>query len=1020
MKNYQKFNNIVGWAVFIIASYVYIATIEPTASFWDCGEYISSSYKLMVGHPPGAPLFQMIARIFSLLAGGNVLKVAPWINVMSALCSGFTILFMFWSITMIAKKIVLSSGPMNQNKMWAVFGSAAVGSLAYTFSDTFWFSAVEGEVYAMASLFTALTVWMMLKWEVESDEKYSLRWIVLIGYTVGLSIGVHLLCLLTIPSMVFIYYFKKYPFSVWGFIKISVLAISLVGLVLSGIIPWIIKLAWLFERFFVNSVGLPFNSGTIIYFVLLLFGIVFGLYYTHKHNKVIANTIILCFTFLLIGYSSFLMLVIRSNANTPLNENSPTDAMGLEAYLGREQYGDWPLLSGPYYNAPVTGRSDGNPVYKKDIQKKEYVIVDEKKGIIPEYDDRFTTLFPRMHGTRADQIAAYKLWGDIKGIPIAVSEQGGKRETLYRPTFGENLKFFFSYQIGHMYLRYFMWNFAGRQNDIQGEGSPTEGNWISGIKFLDEMRLGPQSNLPDSLEKNKGRNKYFLLPLILGLIGLFYNIKKDYKSTIVVAFLFIMTGLAIIVYLNQTPYQPRDRDYAYAASFYAFAFWIALGVLALIEYLNKFINGKASVILCTALTLLLVPCIMAKENWDDHDRSNRYTSCDVARNYLESCAPNAILFTNGDNDTFPLWYLQEVEGVRTDVKVCNLSLLNTDWYIDNMMRHKTYDAEPIPVTISPDKYIQGTRDVVYIIEDERIKGNQELRDLLKFATNDQNRYPTPSGPIDYVPTNKFKLTVDSDAVKKNNVVAAKDDNLIVPSIDWTFSGNVIMKNDLILLDILANNNWKRPIYFAITTGKESYIGLEDYFQLEGLAYRFVPIKYASTDGQMGRINTAIMYNNMMNKFRWGNMKDPKVYLNEDNIRLTMNFRNNFARLANALLDEHKVDSAKAVLDKCFEVMPEKSVPYNFYVYPLAEAYYRAGAFDKGNAISERLINISEQELKYYFSFNKSYASAIDKEKQFALGILQRINQIATKYGQTDTAKKAEDLFNNYYKLYSVN
>jgi len=1020
MKNYQKLNNIIGWFVFAIATFTYVATIEPTASFWDCGEYIATSFKLMVGHPPGAPLFQLIGRVFSLLAFGDVTKVAMWVNVMSALCSSFTILFLFWSITMIAKKIVLRSGAMDQNKMMAVFGSAVVGSLAYAFSDTFWFSAVEGEVYAMSSFLTALVFWMMLKWEVEADDKYSFRWIILISYIMGLSIGVHLLNLLTIPALVLLYYFKKYTFSVKGFIKASVFSLFLLVLVQNIIIPWVVKMDWLFEKFFVNALGLPFNVGSVVYFVLLISAIVWGLYYTHKHKKVVANTAILCFTFLIMGYSSFFMLIIRSNANTPINENSPTDALGLQAYLAREQYGDWPILYGPYFNAPVVGREDGNPVYKKDTLKNQYVIVDERKGIIPQYDERFMTFFPRMHGTRADQISAYKSFGDIKGIPIEVSQQGGKRETLYRPTFSENLKFFFTYQIGHMYLRYFMWNFAGRQNDIQGEGNPTEGNWISGIKFLDEMRLGPQAGIPDGLANNKGRNKYYLLPLILGLIGFFFHVKKDYKDSIVVTLLFVMTGLAIIVYLNQTPYQPRERDYAYAASFYAFAIWIGLGVLALIEYLNKLIKTPYSVVLCTALTLLLVPGIMAKENWNDHTRAKRYTARDVALNYLESCAPNAILFTNGDNDTFPLWYLQEVEGIRTDVKVCNLSLLNTDWYIDNMMRHKTYKADPIPVSMTPDKYIQGTRDVVYIIEDERLKDYVEVRNVINFCTKDENRYPTPSGPIDYSPTSKFKLTVDSLAVMQTKTLPVKDTGLIVPAVEWTYNGSVIMKNNLIVLDILANNNWKRPIYFAITTGKESYIGLEDYFQLEGLAYRFVPVKYESKDGQIGRINTTIMYDNMMNKFKWGNMNDPDVNLNEDNIRLAMNFRNNFARLANALLDENKVDSAKAVLDRCFEVMPEKTIPYNYYVYPLAEAYYKAGAFDKGNAISERLINISESELKYYFSFNNKFAAAVDKDKQFALGILQRINQIASRYQQTAVAKKAEDLFNNYYKLYSVN
>ncbi|MDD3878304.1 MAG: DUF2723 domain-containing protein [Bacteroidales bacterium] len=782
MKDYQKYNNIIGWIIFIIASATYLLTIEPTTSFWDCGEYIATSYKLMVGHPPGAPMFQLIGRFFTLFAFGDVTKIAMMINIMSALCSSFTILFLFWSITMFAKKIVSNGLEMTKAQMFAVFGSASVGALAYTFSDTFWFSAVEGEVYAMSSFLTALVFWAMLKWENEADKPYNLRWIVLIGYIVGLSIGVHLLNLLTIPAMVFIYYFKKYKVTPIGFIKTTLLSVILLVIVQNGIIPWIVKVDWLFEKFFVNSLGAPFNTGTFVYFILLIGGIVLGLFYTRKANKVLANTIILCFTFIVIGYSSFLMLVIRSNANTPINENSPTDALGLMAYLGREQYGDWPISYGQYYNAPVVGRKDGNPVYKKDTQTGEYIIVDERKGIIPEYDPRFMTVFPRMHGSRADQISAYEIWGNIKGTPIQVTQYNGTKETIYRPTFGENIRFFFSYQIGHMYWRYFMWNFVGRQNDIQGHGSPLDGNWISGISFIDEMRLGPQTNMPLHLENNKGRNKYYFLPLILGLLGFLFHMKKNYKDTLIVGLLFFMTGIAIIIYLNQTPYQPRERDYAYAASFYAFAFWIAIGVLAIIEKIRTLIDEKLAVLVTTLITLLLVPGIMAKENWDDHNRSNRYTARDVALNYLESCAPNSILFTNGDNDTFPLWYLQEVEGIRTDVKVCNLSLLNTDWYIDNMMRNKTYEADPIPLSLTPDRYIQGTRDVIYFIPDPRLTQPIEVKELIAFAADDRNKYPTQGGSVGYFPTKKFKLSVDSATVVNNGTVPIELANQILPAI----------------------------------------------------------------------------------------------------------------------------------------------------------------------------------------------------------------------------------------------
>ncbi|MDD3876742.1 MAG: DUF2723 domain-containing protein [Bacteroidales bacterium] len=1019
MANYQRYNNIIGWLVFIIASVVYILTIEPTSSFWDCGEYIATSYKLMVGHPPGAPMFQLIGRFFSLFAFGDVTKVAWTVNLMSGLSSSFTILFLFWSITMLAKKLVTSNEEMSSTKMFAIFGSGIVGALAYTFSDTFWFSAVEGEVYAMSSFLTAVVFWAMLKWETEADKPTSLRWIVLIAYIMGLSIGVHLLNLLTIPAMVFIYYFKKYKVSPWGFVKTSFLAVILLTFVQNGIIPWIIKLDWLFEKFFVNALGLPFHLGSIFYFAIIIAGIVFGLLYTKKHQKVIANTLILCFAFILIGYSSFFMLVIRSNANTPINENSPTDALGLMAYLGREQYGDWPIAYGPYYNAPTVGIKNGNPVYKKDTASKSYIIIDDGKSIDREYDERFMTIFPRMHGTRGDQVSAYQLWGDIKGTPIQVTQQDGTREVVYRPTFGENLRFFFRYQIGHMYWRYFMWNFAGRQNDIQGHGSPIEGNWLSGITFIDEMRLGPQLNQPFHMLINKANNKYYFLPLILGFIGLFFHLRRGYKDALIVGLLFLMTGFAIILYLNQTPYQPRERDYAYAASFYAFAIWIGLGVFAIINFLNKYFQGKFVAIITIIASLFLVPGIMAKENWDDHDRSHSYKVKDIALNYLESCAPNAILFTNGDNDTFPLWYLQEVEGIRTDVKVCNLSLLNADWYIDNMMRHRTYDAPPIPLTLTPEKYIARTRNIVYIIPDARLTGYYDLRELIDFAADDSKKMRTQSGMIEYIPTNKFSIKVDSSIVVNNGTVRPEQANEIVPVLEWTFNQEYILKNHLIVLDILASNNWERPVYFATSVGQDNFLGLENYFQLEGMAYRLVPFKTLSSDGQPGKVNTEILYDNMMNKFRWGNISDPRSHLMQDNTKVSFYMlRNAFSRLAHELVNENKMDSAIAVLDKCFEEIPETSVPYNLYMFSLVEAYYRAGATEKANALSERVIELAESELSYYFKFGPKFNNALDNDIQLSLGLLQRVFQVTARFEQTEISEKAKLLFQSYYQMYS--
>jgi len=1020
MEKYQKLNNIIGWGVFAISLIVYTLTLEPTASFWDCGEFIATAFKLQVGHPPGAPLFQMLGRFFSLFAFGDTSKVAYMINFMSALSSAFTILFLYWSITLLAKKIATANAEMNQTKMLTIFGSGIVGALAYTFSDSFWFSAVEAEVYAMSSFLTAFVFWAILKWESQYDRKDNLKWLVMIAYVMGLSIGVHLLNLLTIPAIVFVFYFKKFKPSFRGIIVAGVISILLLALVQNIIIPGVIKFDWWFEKFFVNSLGLPFHTGTIVYFVILIGGIVWGLMYTQKHKKVIANTVILCFTFLIIGYSSFMMLVIRSNANTPINENTPKDALGLAAYLAREQYGDWPLLKGPYYNAPMIDAKDGNPVYNKDHETGKYVITNPRTALIPVYDPEFTTIFPRMHSGREEShVSAYKQWGKVKGVPIQYTGPDGKTEIIEKPTFGENLRFFFSYQVGHMYVRYFMWNFAGRQNDIQGHGGVMEGNWLSGISFIDQFFLGPRHNVPDHIKNNPGHNKFYMLPLILGLIGFFFHVKRNYKDTIVVGLLFILTGFAIIIYLNQTPYQPRERDYAYAASFYAFAIWIGIGVMAISDALSKYLKGKLAPILTTIVTLALVPGIMAAEGWDDHDRSNRYTARDIASNYLESCAPNAIIFTNGDNDTFPLWYAQEVENMRPDIKIVNLSLLNTDWYIDYMIRHKTYDAEPLPFTMKPIQYRDGTRDMVYMVENENITGYTNLMDVIQFVASDniRTKVRTQRGAEDYMPTKKFSLPVDSAKVVANGTVAPEDAHLIVKNVEWKIDRYGLQKNHLMALDFLATNNWDRPVYFAITTGGDSYLGLEEYFQLEGMAYRLVPIKHNNEDGQIGRINTTILYNNVMNKFKWGNMNQEGVYMNEDNIRLSTNIKNVFARLALALISENKNDSAIAVIDKAIEMMPENKMPYNYYNLLMAEAYYKTGSFDKGNAIIERMIDVNAESLAYYFTFPSRFAGAINFDKQSALAMLQRIVQITDEYKQEEQANLASEFFDMYYQKY---
>jgi hypothetical protein len=1018
MNLFRRVNNITGWVVFAIASTVYLLTAEPTTSFWDCGEYIATAFKLQVGHPPGAPLFQMIGRFFSLFAFGNTANVAFMVNAMSALSSGFTILFLFWSITHLTRKLVSTEGTSMGGEIFTIIGSGLVGALAYTFSDSFWFSAVEGEVYAMSSFFTAFVFWAMLKWEDVAEQPHSIRWIVLIAFMVGLSIGVHLLNLLAIPAITLIFYFKKYKPTTKGIVYALIASVILIGLIMSLIVPWIVKLAGLFELFFVNTIGLPFNVGTIIYFILLITGIIWGLHYTRLKKKVLWNTIILSFAFILIGYSSFFMLIIRSNANTPINENQPSNAISLLSYLNREQYGDWPLLKGPYYNAPVVDREDGNPVYRRDDAAGKYVIIDAKKDMEPVYDPAFTTIFPRMWSSNERAHAdAYKKWGNIKGTPITITNQDGESETVYRPTFRENLRFFFNYQLKYMYIRYFMWNFAGKQNDTQGFGNDLDGNWISGINWLDEMRLGPQDNLPESME-SKGRNKFYLLPFLLGLVGAIWHTNRNYKDALVVAMLFIMTGLAIVVYLNQYAYQPRERDYAYAASFYAFSIWIGLGVAAIVHLLKKYLNVRTAGILTTAVCLAAVPGIMAAEGWDDHDRSDRYTAREMARNYLESCAPNAILFTMGDNDTFPLWYAQDVEGIRTDVRVVNLSLLGADWYIEQMKR-KVYDSEPVPFSLTYNQFRSGTREVVYLSNDKRLKDPVDLKELFDIIHSNPQALQVNSsvGLVDYIPSNRFSISVDSAKVVSNGTVPPEDAPFIVDALTWTINRGLLTKSYLMVIDLLAHNNWERPVYFSTTAGESSYIGLNDYLRLEGMALRLVPVKKPSDQNTIGHINTGLLYDRLMNTFRFGNMEKPGVYLDETNRRMITNLRTNFGRLAEQLAAEGKNREAIAVCDRCLEFAPDQAVRFNFFILPIAETYLKAGATDKGNSLLERLFQLYAENLNYYFRFPGNRIAQFDYEMQQSLAVINQISKVADQNNNGKLAEKARTELEKQYERY---
>ena len=1062
MKTFRKLNNLLGWLVFALSSWVYLSTVEPTASWWDCGEYISTAFKLQVGHPPGAPFFQLLGRFFSLFAFGDTSKVALMVNMMSALSSSATILFLFWSITMLGLKFTKDE-EISTGRMYAILGSGLVGALAYTFSDSFWFSAVEGEVYAMSSFFTAIVFWAILKWDQVADQPHSQRWIILIAYLMGLSIGVHLLNLLAIPAIALVFYFRKYKTTWNGVVLTLGISFFILSFIMFMVIPYTVFLAGKYEILFVNNFGLPFNSGTLFYFLVLMgmliwsirftyqtkhttlnyiiggalllllsifslttfggFILVVGVYYWYKSNpgrlnrsqvRSAANTVFMSIAFLLIGYSSFFMLVIRANTNTPINENDPSDAVSLLSYLNREQYGTWPIAYGQYYNAPqdkADPSDDATPFYVKDTKKGKYIMTDDRKNTIPNYDKSFCTLFPRMwSNSKPSHIAAYKSWGKIKGTPIDVVNEEGKTETLYKPTFVENVRFFLGYQVGHMYMRYFFWNFVGRQNDIQGEGGIRYGNWISGIPVIDNANLGDQSNLPDSMT-NAARNKFYFLPLLLGLLGLWFHLRKHTDGFIVVLLLFFMTGLAIVLYLNITPNQPRERDYAFAGSFYAFAIWIGLGVMALWDLLKK-INEKYIAIPITVVCLLLVPGIMAKEGWDDHTRANKYAARDFAINYLNSCAPNAILITNGDNDTFPLWYAQEVEGIRTDVRVVNYMLSSGDWYVHQLMR-KVYDSDALPFTLSYDQYNKGINEVSAY--SGQIQERVELQDLIDLIASDDpaSRFMSGARSIAIYPTKKVRITVDSASMVKNGIVPANLADRVVGTVEWDIKSNYLYKNDLMLLDFLAKNRFKRPVYFVSPAAMSDAVDVDKYCYQEGFIYRFMPVKLDDRDfiKGVGSVNSLASYDILMNKCKWGNLNMPGVYVDPESSRNVMMPKQDFARLARKLVIENKNDSAVKVCDYVQQIFPNNKIHFDYYMIQFVDVYYKAGAFEKGNKLAEKLMHIYQQNTDYYLSLNPEFRVNYDDDLGEAFGFFNSMKQIADQYNQKVISQKVDTFLN---------
>jgi len=1015
MGSYRRLNNITGWMIFAVSALVYLLTLEPTVSFWDCGEFILSAFRLQVGHPPGAPLFVMIGRIASLFAGGDTSKVALMINILSALSSAFAIMFLFWTITHLIRRVLSRYSSLEAKHIPVILAGGITGALAYTFSDTFWFSAVEGELYALSSLVTGLVFWGMLKWEEEADETYAGRWIILIAYVMGLSLGIHRLNLLVIPALVFVFYFRRYEITTGGIIKTFLVAVLILGSVVFVLIPGIPKIAGWFELLFVNVFGLPFNTGLFIYILFIITGLVYGIRYSLAKKKIVLNYVLTILTVILIGYSSYAMIMIRSSVRPPMNQNNPSDVFSLSYYLNMEQYGSTPKLYGQYYSAPVTGVKNVIAGYNKTGGRYEPYYRPSY-----EYSNDFETVFPRMYSQDPEHEDAYKYWGKITGRKYTLNSSSGK-ETLTCPTFVENLRFFFRYQIGYMYLRYFMWNFAGRQNDIQGNGNPINGNWISGIKFIDELRLGRLDKMPSDLKTNKGRNTFYFLPLIIGILGMAWQYRNGKEGFWLVMAFFIMTGIAIIFYLNQYPNQPRERDYAYAGSFYAFAVWIGMGSVFLYEKTRSLAGEKASIVLSFVLVMLACPVLMASQNWDDHDRSGRYTARDIGSNYLNSCAPNSILFTYGDNDSFPLWYAQDVEDIRTDVRVANLSYLQAGWYIE-MMRQKAFKSDPMPLTLESGKYREGARNQLPV--NNRVDKPVELSEVVHFAGLDDRKYMidlTGRGDyLNYLPANKFLIDVDTALVFSNGTVKEYFRDSLLNPVIWKYTESDAFKGDLAIMDLLSTNKWERPVYFSTTVPSSQYKGLEKFFVQEGLAYRVAPIRTGEPEqGEFGVIDHIVMYDNLMNRFRWGNAADPGVYLDENNKRMFSNFRRIFANLGKALLERGDTTRAVEVARRGLEIVPAEKLPDDYFAIGLAEVLIRAGKREEGMKIIGDIMNYAKEYLESASGVSPGKRYGLDYPIGINMQGLLDIYHFANDIVDEELSAIAEKEINNYYgRFYS--
>jgi hypothetical protein len=1069
--NYSKWNTYLGWFAFIIALITYTLTVEPTMSFWDCGEYIATAAKLQVGHPPGAPLYQMIGAFFAMFATDDT-QIALMINMMSVFSSAFTILFMYWSTSKIIRKIVKVTSEWNDQTSKLTLGASLIAALSFTFTDSFWFNAVEAEVYSMASLFIALLFWLGLKWEEEMESERGNKWLILISLVIGLSFGVHFMALLALPSIGMLYFFKKQKnVTTKNFIIANVIILAILMFIFKFLLPYTLSFFAKTEIFAVNSLGLPFNSGTIIAFLLIVAGFYFGLSYTKKKGLVDYNTLLLCVLFILIGFSTWIMLPVRANSNININENKPSDAAEVLAYYNREQYGETKLFYGPQFSNVYAGAdeedpySDDKPNYERDDKTGKYVITNNYKDANHNPNSKHNAFLPRLWSeehaknymtftkplefsinhesfydeetgeTNEEKLGQFtEIVSDFRS-QFASNKLGldeyeeflktyGDYLTIEKPSFSDNMKFMFEYQFGYMYFRYLMWNFVGRQNDQQGNYESLEGNWLSGIGFIDNLHLDNQDELTTDMKNNKGRNVYFFLPFILAVIGMVYHAKKEWKSFYVLLLLFLFTGLVLKVYLNERPFEPRERDYALVGSFYIFAMWIGVGIYAIYQYILKYVNPKVALPAVLATALLASPVILASQNWDDHDRSGKHTAVAMARAYLDSCEPNAILFTIGDNDTFPMWYLQEIEGYRTDVRIVNTSLLATDWYIDEM-KVKSNKSDALPISFTHDQYVGDKRN--YCLFDERTTDTLDLGLTLDFLKDDRSKREMKNGQfVHFYPSEHLKIKIDKQNIIKNKVVSPKYNDSIVDEIQLKLKGGALYKNRILMLDIFNENNWKRPIYFSPGSfGSDDYIWMKEYLQLDGMVYKLVPVKTKLQEGNsydMGYIDTDKMYN-IINKWTWGNAGSDKIYHDPETRKNALSYRNNLSRLMTALIEEKKFDKAEKVIQIAMKNMPIDYFEYYTTVNPFAEGYYKIGKKEEARKILNQLIKKQQEKITFFNSQSEKQKAFYAREINDDFRRYYMLLLIAEENNDLEFHREQIVKFNNYNKMmgdYGIN